>query len=53
VLVAFWLVAEPLRLLAGYYGNLQENVGLAARYWLAGCCWLLGPQLRLARFHFK
>lgn len=27
VLVCFWLVAEPLRLLVGYYGNLQENVG--------------------------
>lgn len=26
VLLVFWLLAEPLRLLSGYYGNLQENV---------------------------
>jgi hypothetical protein len=26
VLTLFWLLAEPVRLLAGYYGNLQENV---------------------------
>lgn len=25
-LMFFWLAAEPLRLAAGYYGNLQENV---------------------------
>jgi len=26
VLTMFWLLAEPVRLWAGYYGNLQENV---------------------------
>ncbi|KAI8464756.1 MAG: hypothetical protein J3K34DRAFT_474047 [Monoraphidium minutum] len=26
VLTIFWLLAEPVRLLAGYYGNLRENV---------------------------
>jgi hypothetical protein len=26
VLTIFWLLAEPVRLAAGYYGNLQENV---------------------------
>lgn len=26
VLTIMWLLAEPLRLAAGYYGNLQENV---------------------------
>jgi hypothetical protein len=25
-LTAFWGLAEPVRLGAGYYGNLQENV---------------------------
>jgi hypothetical protein len=26
VLCIFWLLAEPVRLAAGWYGNLQENV---------------------------
>lgn len=26
VLVIFWMIAEPIRLAAGWYGNLQENV---------------------------
>lgn len=26
VLTIFWLLAEPVRLTAGYYGNLHENV---------------------------
>jgi transmembrane protein 17 len=26
VLMSFWLLAEPLRLAAGRYGNLHENV---------------------------
>jgi hypothetical protein len=29
VLMIFWLIAEPVRLAAGWYGNLQENVRLA------------------------
>lgn len=28
VLIVFWLVAEPLRLAAGWFGNLQENVSV-------------------------
>ncbi len=27
VLIVFWMAAEPVRLAAGFYGNLQENVG--------------------------
>lgn len=26
VLCIFWMLAEPVRLAAGWYGNLQENV---------------------------
>jgi hypothetical protein len=26
VLCIFWMLAEPIRLVAGWYGNLQENV---------------------------
>lgn len=26
-LTVFWMLAEPVRLAAGYYGNLKENVG--------------------------
>jgi hypothetical protein len=28
VLCIFWLLAEPVRLAAGWYGNLQENVSV-------------------------
>ncbi len=27
VLCIFWILAEPVRVAAGWYGNLQENVG--------------------------
>lgn len=29
VLCIFWILAEPVRLAAGWYGNLQENVSTA------------------------
>ncbi len=29
VLMTFWVLAEPIRLTAGWYGNLQENVSEA------------------------
>ncbi len=28
VLTVFWMLAEPVRLMAGYYGNLEENVSI-------------------------
>ena len=31
VLTLFWVLAEPARLAAGYYGNLQENVSCSGR----------------------
>lgn len=33
--MVFWMVAEPLRMLAGYYGNLQENVSC---WHIVGAC---------------
>jgi hypothetical protein len=33
VLSIFWMLAEPVRLAAGWYGNLQENV--SGWLWLA------------------
>lgn len=41
VLMVFWLLAEPIRLAAGWYGNLQENVGVhctACQCILTACC---------------
>lgn len=37
VLCIFWLLAEPVRLAAGWYGNLQENV--SAQFWSKWSTW--------------
>ena len=31
VVMSFWLLAEPIRIAAGWYGNLQENVSTSTQ----------------------
>jgi hypothetical protein len=48
VLCIFWMLAEPVRLAAGWHGNLHENVSSSAP---GAACWALEPHHCVAPRH--